>query len=125
MDLPRTLLIGAIAVLSFMLLTEWVTFKDAKTAPIVPETSRLTGSAAENTAAPSLSDESPVAAAAEDIPEAPEHAASDTPAHAPAAATGSKDRIIEIYTDVLQLAVDLNGGDIVRAVPAQIPRRTR
>ena len=30
MDLQRSLLIGAIAVLGFMLLTEWVQFKDAR-----------------------------------------------------------------------------------------------
>jgi YidC/Oxa1 family membrane protein insertase len=41
MDLQRTLLIGAIGVLSFMLLINWVAFKDAKTAATVQETSRL------------------------------------------------------------------------------------
>ena len=41
MDLQRSLLIGAIAVLSFMLLTEWVAFKEARTAPSAQETSRL------------------------------------------------------------------------------------
>ena len=41
MDLQRTLLIGAIAVLSFMLLTEWVAFKDDKTATETAQTTRL------------------------------------------------------------------------------------
>ncbi len=41
MDLQRSLLIGAIAVLSFMLLTEWVAFKEDKTAAVTQETSRL------------------------------------------------------------------------------------
>ena len=36
MDLQRSLLIGAAAVLSFMLLTEWVAFKEAR--EVVPET---------------------------------------------------------------------------------------
>ena len=39
MDLQRSLLIGAIAVLSVMLLTEWVAFKEAKTATVAQETS--------------------------------------------------------------------------------------
>ena len=40
MDLQRSLLIGAIAVLSFMLLTEWVAFKEEKTAA-ANQTSRI------------------------------------------------------------------------------------
>ena len=44
MDLQRTLLIGAIAVLSFMLLTEWVAFKDAKNSAASGETARLISS---------------------------------------------------------------------------------
>ena len=45
MDLQRSLLIGAIAVLSFMLLTEWVGFKEDR-APVTQETSRLTSGVA-------------------------------------------------------------------------------
>ena len=41
MDLQRSLLIGAIAVLSFMLLTKWVDFKDAKTSTQTQEKTRL------------------------------------------------------------------------------------
>ena len=41
MDLQRSLLIGAIAVLSFMLLTEWVAFKDEKAATQTQQTTRL------------------------------------------------------------------------------------
>ena len=41
MDLQRTLLIGAIAVLSFMLLTEWVAFKDARSSDSQQETARI------------------------------------------------------------------------------------
>jgi YidC/Oxa1 family membrane protein insertase len=36
MDLQRSLLIGAIAVLSFMLLTEWVAFKEEKARATAP-----------------------------------------------------------------------------------------
>ena len=41
MDLQRSLLIGAIAVLSFMLLTEWVAFKDERTQADDAQTTRL------------------------------------------------------------------------------------
>ena len=41
MDLQRSLLIGAIAVLSFMLLTKWVDFKDARTSALTQENTRL------------------------------------------------------------------------------------
>ena len=42
MDIQRTLLIGAIALLSFMLLSEWVAFRDAREADAAPATQRLT-----------------------------------------------------------------------------------
>ena len=36
MDVIRSLLIGVIAVLSFMLLTEWVNFKEARAPAAIP-----------------------------------------------------------------------------------------
>ena len=41
MDLQRSLLIGAIVLLSFMLLTEWVAFKDEKSAATEQQATRL------------------------------------------------------------------------------------
>mgnify|MGYP000370323613 CR=1 FL=1 len=52
MDLQRSLLIGAIAVLSFMLLTEWVAFKDEKTAAAETKSSRLITNEASPAATP-------------------------------------------------------------------------
>jgi YidC/Oxa1 family membrane protein insertase len=111
MDLPRTLIIGAIAVLSFTLLTEWVVFKDAKTASVAQETSHLTPNAKEVPPAAVPLNEKPVASAEEDLPTAPDQPTTET--QSPAASIIEKGRIIQIYTDVLQLAVDLQGGDIV------------
>ena len=54
MDLQRTLLIGAIAVLSFMLLTEWVAFKEEKNASLAEETTRLISNGGEGIALPEL-----------------------------------------------------------------------
>jgi len=111
MDLQRSLLIGAIAVLSVMLLTEWVAFKDAKTATVAQETSRLISNSGDvGSTLPELEVETPVAME-EDIPVDPDAAAAASETlEAPAANSG---RIIQVHTDVLQLAIDLQGGDII------------
>jgi len=111
MDLQRSLLIGAIAVLSFMLLTEWVAFNDTKTATVAQETSRLMTDAAKVQAEPPEPNINTVASAGEDIPAAPEQPAPD--AKPSTITTESTAHIVQVYTDVLQLAIDLNGGDIV------------
>jgi YidC/Oxa1 family membrane protein insertase len=123
MDLQRSLLIGAIAVLSFMLLTEWVAFKDARTASTTVESPRILSD--ESTAANSADTEVPAAPAAtaeEDLPTAPdmEASASTTARELAAQATG---RIVQVRTDTLQLAIDLNGGDIIElALPEYLDK---
>ena len=119
MDLQRSLLIGAIAVLSFMLLTEWVAFKEEKTAAAESNTTRIisNGDAPLQTL-PDL----PVAdtpADNDEIPSAPEAGAEtdDTP-QVTAANSG---RIVTVHTDSLQLAIDLQGGDIIElALPRHL-----
>jgi YidC/Oxa1 family membrane protein insertase len=128
MDLQRSLLIGAIAVLSFMLLTEWVAFKDERTATAAQETTRLiTG---EETSFPSDAQaneaanlpEVDTAAADEDLPAMAEPAAA-SPDDTAALAGDNSGRIIEVHTDVLQFAIDLQGGDIVElALPKHLAR---
>jgi len=111
MDLQRSLLIGAIAVLSFMLLTNWVQFKDDRTSPQIQEDTRLTSSAdTRSTAIPEL----PSAAdsdIAEDLPSVAEATTPVTQPQEPVA--GNSGRIVQVFTDVVQLAIDLEGGDIV------------
>ena len=122
MDLQRSLLIGAIAVLSFMLLTEWVAFKDAKTATAAQETSRLINTAGEPPTPLIEPDVGDAATLEEDLPSAPDIAvqATETPT-TPAANSG---RIIQVYTDVLQLAIDLQGGDIIElSLPKHLERQ--
>jgi YidC/Oxa1 family membrane protein insertase len=94
-----------------MLLINWVAFKDAKTAATVQETSRLNPTADNST--PVLPEPNHHAPAAnhEDIPVAPDDVANEPAAANPTAT--SSNNIIQIYTDVLQLAVDLEGGDII------------
>jgi YidC/Oxa1 family membrane protein insertase len=121
MDLQRSLLIGAIAVLSFVLLTQWVSFKDARTATSVQENSRLMVNKDE--VPPNLPEPSakPLATAAEEIPVAPsETTTEETP---PVTGVEKNDSIIRIETDVLQLAIDLAGGDIVElSLPKYLER---
>jgi YidC/Oxa1 family membrane protein insertase len=122
MDLQRSLLIGAIAVLSVMLLTEWVAFKDAKTATVAQETSRLINRTSDvPSALPELEVETPEAME-EDIPMAPDAVReASEPLQAPAANSG---RIIQVHTDVLQLAIDLQGGDIIElALPKHLAKQ--
>ena len=122
MDFQRTLLIGAIALLSFMLLTEWVAFKDAKTTAEQPVASRLI--AAEPDSLPDPAAASPTTTAAdagnEDLPQAPESIADTQAASTPEVISNSGD-IITVHTDVLQVAIDLRGGDIVElALPEHL-----
>ena len=115
MDLQRTLLIGAIAALSFMLLTEWVAFKDARIATTVQETSRIISDTDDMPSAlpePNLDSR---ASLEDDIPAAPEQTQTDAPTETkpPTPTKISSSRIIQIHTDVLQMAIDLDGGDII------------
>jgi YidC/Oxa1 family membrane protein insertase len=118
MDLQRTLLIGAIVFLSFMLLTEWTAFKAERTASAVQETPRLINQAQGGAA------ETPVIAPAADIDEElPEVATEDIPSMSAesgeTASDTSSGNIILVETDVLQLAIDLRGGDIVELALSQ------
>ena len=121
MDLQRSLLIGAIAVLSFMLLTEWVAFKEARTPVAVEQGSRLTSNGETvPTDTPPAFVEQPVSD--DEIPSAPETADAQ-PSKPSGEAANDDTRFVEIYTDVLQLAIDLEGGDIVElALPQYLAK---
>ncbi len=123
MDIQRTLLIGVTLLLSFMLLTEWVNFKAEKTAPAAadqrltagPDISGRAATAAPGDGTPDGSDvpavDSSAAVAersAEDLPSlaAPEEESASTDVASP-------DSIVRVYTDTLQVAIDLQGGDII------------
>lgn len=122
MDIQRTLLIGAALLLSFMLLQEWVTFKDEQSEPLVAQT-RLTGQTPQstsnvgelpqtNTDLPgNTTVELPVTSIATDLPSLP--APPEQQAGTATQPSVGSDRIVRIYTDTLQLAIDLDGGDII------------
>jgi YidC/Oxa1 family membrane protein insertase len=115
MDLQRLLLIGAIAILSYMLLQEWGDFRDEKALASAPATSRLTDSDALNSAsvgdAAAQTQGKAVQSSAEDLPPTPELESSTAPATTPE--TSHKGGIVQVYTDQLQVAINLQGGDII------------
>ena len=110
MDLQRSLLIGAIAVLSFMLLTEWVAFKDDKAAIETAQATRLIANTDSNTAELPQVSEPALFATDDDVPSTPELIEAEAP---PQITQKNSGRIILVRTDSLQLAIDLNGGDII------------
>ena len=114
MDLQRSLLIGVIAVLAFMLLTEWVAFKDSRDTDIADSGSRLiTNGGSVVPALPELTEPAATGSSNEDIPSVPEATDTKTSSDTSVEAADISGRFVEIHTDVLQLAIDLQGGDIV------------
>lgn len=104
MDIQRSLLIAALVLLSFMLLTEWVQFKDAHT-QATPEASQT---AAVPDAIPETGGESAI----------PEATSSELPAigstgnDKPVGTVGAADAKLTVKTDTLLLTIALTGGDI-------------
>ena len=113
MDLPRYLLIGVIAMLSFMLLTEWVAFKEENApAPLPPQAT------ASSATAPALPDVPGAPAPdSDDVPSVAE------PAQAPAAEPVASGNLITVKTDLMQVRIDLNGGDITEVALVDYPAR--
>ena len=113
MDIQRALLIGAIVLLSFMLLSEWVNFRAAReasldtaqrlTRPIAPEPSLDTADVPEQKVFDSIDRKG-----SEDLPSVQ----SEQPAEG-ILLPSTADQIVRVYTDTLQIAIDRNGGDIV------------
>lgn len=134
MDIQRTLLIGAIVLLSFMLLTEWTSFKDERRSSLERTAERLTADSTQRSVDTGISPrdipgeplaDAPAADSApsdlpQDIPPAPD---SQDTASGSDDTTYSGDDIVQVYTDTLQIAIDLNGGDIVEvALPKHLAK---
>lgn len=113
MDIQRALLIGAIVLLSFMLLSEWVNFRAAResssdtaqrlTGPIAPEPSLDTAELPEQKVFDRRDEKG-----SEDLPSIE----SEQPAE-DILLPSATDEIVRVYTNTLQVAIDRNGGDIV------------
>jgi YidC/Oxa1 family membrane protein insertase len=121
MDLQRSLLIGAIAVLSFMLLTKWVDFQGERAATQVQDNTRLVSGSDDPAPSQAGRAEPAGSTAADDLPSVAE--TSSPPSEAAEPGEGTGDRIIQVHTDVLQLAIDLEGGDIIElALPKYLEK---
>ncbi|MDB6063535.1 MAG: rane protein insertase YidC [Verrucomicrobiaceae bacterium] len=103
MDIQRYLLTAAIVVLSFMLMTEWVSFRQHHAdAPIAASAPAIPGATAAN------------GGNVADVP-ASANALATTVAESKAEAN----RLVRVRTDVLDIQIDREGGDIVYAALPQ------
>ncbi len=112
MDIKRTILIVALAIVSYVMVLKWNQDYGQAALP--------TQNVAASTTAPGLPETATgnTASVSDDIP----RAASDTSAPAEAPVAVSKD-LIQIKTDVLDLAIDPQGGDIAQLKLPLYPRR--
>ncbi|MCX7080843.1 MAG: membrane protein insertase YidC [Pseudomonas sp.] len=112
MDIKRTILIVALAIVSYVMVLKWNQDYGQAALP--------TQNVAASTTAPGLPETATGnnASVSDDIP----RAASDTSAPAEAPVAANKD-LIQIKTDVLDLAIDPQGGDIAQLKLPLYPRR--
>ncbi|MDB6441833.1 membrane protein insertase YidC [Pseudomonas sp. 21TX0197] len=112
MDIKRTILIVALAIVSYVMVLKWNQDYGQAALP--------TQNVAASNTAPSLPDTASGnnAASSDDIP----RATNDTSAPAEAPVAASKD-LIQIKTDVLELAIDPQGGDVAQLKLPLYPRR--
>ena len=112
MDIKRTILIVALAIVSYVMVLKWNQDYGQAALP--------TQNVASSTTASGLPDTVPGnnASASDDIP----RAASDTSAPAETPVAASKD-LIQVKTDVLDLAIDPQGGDVAQLTLPLYPRR--
>ncbi|CAI8840403.1 membrane protein insertase YidC [Pseudomonas sp. IT-347P] len=112
MDIKRTILIVALAIVSYVMVLKWNQDYGQAALPTQNVASSTTTSGLPDTATGNN------AAASDDIP----RAASDTSAPAETPVAASKD-LIQIKTDVLDLAIDPQGGDVAQLTLPLYPRR--
>ena len=123
MDIPRYALLAASALLGFMLLGEWTRYSAEYDTAQTPEVPMVDASAPmADTAQASLRDAAPSA----DIldPDLPAPANLDLSAQEQRGATdsGLQQRFVTVHTDVLEVMIDLQGGDVVGAGFKDFPK---
>lgn len=113
MDWQRIIILGAIAVVSVVLINEWGDFQQ-RNKPVVSQETTLSP-----TQLPQLETPATQAAAAvdsvSDIPAAP----STVKAEVPQVSSNAQSQLISVKTDTLQFLIDPHGGDIVKAALPQ------
>lgn len=120
MELQRPLLLGAIALLAFMLLTEWVSFRDQHDRNRTVDPGAAITDTATNPAAEYQGEPSALQMEQGQFPATNSTADSDVPVlevtAAPSLAAESSigsDNLVTVVSDVLEVSIDLVGGDIV------------
>ena len=122
MDIPRYALIAASVLLGLMLLGEWTRFSDAQREAALPPVPMVSADSSPTPYA--TSDNDVVAATDMDLPTGDDISltgsqALDAPQPIVASATG---RVITVHTDVLEVKIDLVGGDVVGAALKNYPK---
>ncbi len=109
MDIQRTILIGALAVISYMMVLQW-----NQDYSEVPQTTQVT-SVSSQSAAPELT--TPSGLGNEQGSDIPAPVVSNQPVGSPATAQVASDNsgLVSVETDVLKLLIDPYGGDIIHA----------
>ena len=122
MDIPRYALIAASVLLGLMLLGEWTRFSDAQREAALPPVPMVSADSSPTPYA--TSDNDVVAATDMDLPTGDDISVTgsqtlDAPQPIVTSATG---RIITVHTDVLEVKIDLVGGDVVGAALKNYPK---
>jgi YidC/Oxa1 family membrane protein insertase len=112
MDIQRSILIVALAIVSYMMVLQWNQDYGQAALP--------TQAAAVSSTVPGLPNTTANAVTSDDIPTAAAAADSGSISVAPVAVS---DQLIRVKTDVLNLAIDPRGGDVVELQLPQYPRR--
>lgn len=128
MDIQRYLLIAASAALSFMLLSEWSTFKDQRVTNTQEERFRLADTFESVVPAPQQSTvdsgDTPTVTdptlESDDVPTVLSNLSARDNADSP---TATARNIVVITSDVLEIVVDLKGGDIIETGLLKFPER--
>ena len=111
MDIQRSILLVALAIVSYLMVLQW---NEDYGQAAIPATASTTVSGNQAASLPDV----PASNAADDVPTANTEA--NPQLAAPAAVS---DELIRVKTDVLELAIDPKGGDIVQLTLPQYPRR--
>ena len=115
MDIQRSILIVALAIVSYMMVLQWN--QDYGQAALPTEI------AAASNAVPALPDTATTASAAASGDDIPSAAPAVEAVSASVSPTAVSDELIRVKTDVLELAIDPRGGDVVQLRLPQYPRR--
>ena len=122
MDIPRYALIAASVLLGLMLLGEWTRFSDAQREAALPPVPMVSADTTPTTTA--ASNTNLLATGDMDLPTGDDinlAGAQDVDMPQPIAAS-TTGRIITVHTDVLEVKIDLVGGDVVGAALKNYPK---